>query len=168
MKKISVILLIFCICSCIFFAGCGNRELPPASITRDDARTGGTLSFVYDSKQKTVYIGGEDEVIQYSQEDETSNLSAGNRVGLKVTAPDESLDLSNATLKMNGVNYSTGDFLEIVNGNKQRFFIIKPLFTKEVKKATFIITWEENSKEQEYKVIIKDGTKFMNKQNEIE
>lgn len=167
MKKLKILMffgffgLIFCL------NGCGLNEIESAKITRDDVRTGGSLSFVYDKKDRVVYIGGESDVIQYSSEDETKNLQAGNRVGLKVTAPDEAIDVENATLEMNGVNYASGDFLELINGQKQRFFVIQPTFSKEVDEMKFSITWDDKTKKQEYKIEIIDGTKFMDAEGNV-
>ena len=164
MKKF--MLIIFCFASIILLTGC-NQELSAAKITRDDARTGGSLSFVYDSAQQTVFIGGQDEIIQFSSEDEVKNLSEGNRVGIKVYAPDEKLDLSTASLKMNDVNYSAEDFLESVNGQLQPFFNIYPLFSEDQRQASFSVVWQENTCEQNYKIKIVDGTKFLDKDGNI-
>lgn len=166
MLKIFVISL--CLFSSLAFFGCGDKELPSAYITRDDARTGGSLSFVYDKNMRTIHIGGEGEVVQFSSGDVGKGISEGTRVGLKVTAPDENLDVENATLEMNGVNYASGDFLESVNGQKQRFFNIYPVVGKTDKEIKFSVTWADGTKKQEYKIIIVDGTKFLNKNGEIE
>ena len=47
------------------------------------------------------YVGGEDEYLTYTTGDESKGYAEGNRVGLKVTAPDVELDLDNAVLEMN-------------------------------------------------------------------
>lgn len=167
MKKFKVFVVFICLFTVFLSAGCGGRDLPPAKITRDDARTGGSLSFVYDKNLKTIYVGGEEEVVQYSSANEEKNLSEGCRIGLKVVAPDVELDVSNATLEMNGVNYSSGDFLEIINGQKQRFFNIYPLVSKEDEEIKFCITWEEGAKKQEYKIVLATGTKFMQKDGSV-
>lgn len=158
MKRVLICLLIF---STLLFAGCGNKELEAAKIVRDDARTGGSLSFVYDKNQKTVFVGGEGEIVQYS----TDGESEGNRVGLKIFAPNEKIDLSDASLKMNGVNYS--NFLETINGQKQRFFNIYPIVSENDKEISFTITWASRTKEQKYKLVVVDGTKFMKKDGTV-
>ena len=163
MKLLKICIFLFSFCFLFSLVGCGEKELPSAKIVRDDSRTGGSLSFVYDERDRIVYIGGKDEYIQFSAADDILGLSEGNRVGLKVFTPDESLDVSYAKLEMNGVNYNANEFMEYENGNIQRFFVIKPLFSNEVKENSFKITWEEGSKEQEYKIIVKDGTKFLEK-----
>ena len=161
MKILRNISVVICLFAVLFCSGCGEKELPSANIFRDDARTGGSLSFVYDKESRVVYIGGEGEFIQYSSADEELGLSAGNRVGFKVVAPDEKLDLNSSMLEMNKVVYSGGSFLESENGEKQRFFIIKPLFSPEAKEVSFKITWQDGAKEQTYKIVVKDGTKFL-------
>lgn len=157
-----------CITSTLCLFGCGEQDVASAKIVRDDARTGGTLSFEYDERARIIYIGGEGEVVQYSQGIEELNLSEGCRIGIKVTAPDENLDLENAKLEMNEVKYASGEFLENINGQKQRFFNLRPLVSKEVREVTFKVTWAEGTKEQEYKIVIVDGTKFMNKEGKVE
>lgn len=168
MKKMKILLIFACFLTIFVCGGCGKTELESAKITRDDERVGGSLSFVYDPKVRKIYIGGEDEVVQFSSTNELRGLSEGNRIGLKVSAPNEKLDLSNATLEMNGINYPSGGFLESINGQKQRFFNIYPLVTKENKTICFKVTWQEKSKEQEYKVVVVDGTKFMDKDGKVE
>lgn len=167
MKKIKKIAIFVCLLSIFCCAGCGGKELPSAKITRDDARTGGSLSFVYDQNSRMIYVGGQDEIVQFSSADEARNLGEGCRIGLKVTAPDEKLDVSTATLEMNGINYSSGDFLEVVNGQKQRFFNLYPLVSKEDEKIIFSITWQEGTEKQIYTIEIIDGTKFMDKDGNI-
>ena len=157
-----------CLISCLALCGCGDKELGSAKIVRDDARTGGSLSFVYDAKQRQIYIGGVDEVVQFSAADEVRGLSAGCRVGLKVTAPDENLNVENATLEMNGVKYASGEFLESVNGQKQRFFNIYPIVSKNDKEIKFTVSWADGTKKQAYKIVVVDGTKFMDKDGKIE
>lgn len=159
MKKFAVSFLLICL---IILSGCGGRELNSAKILRDDVRTGGSLSFVYDSNQRTVFIGDEGEVVQYSVGDDNE----GNRVGIKVIAPDEKLNLDNASLKMNGVNYS--NFLEVINGQKQRFFNLYPIFNEKQKTTSFSVKWSDNTKEQTYKLVIVEGTKFMKKDGSVE
>lgn len=167
MKKIKKIAILMCLLGVFCCAGCGGKELPSAKITRDDARTGGSLSFVYDKNSRMVYVGGQDEIVQFSSADDARNLEEGCRIGLKITAPDEQLDVSTATLEMNGINYSSGDFLEIVNGQKQRFFNLYPLVSKDDEKIIFSITWQDGTEKQIYTIEIIDGTKFMDKDGNV-
>ena len=123
---------------------------------------------MYDKNDCIVYVGGEDEVVQFSEADESRNLNEGCRIGLKVMAPDDAKDLSQSTLEMNGINYASGDFLESVNGEKQRFFNIYPILSKQDNEIRFKVKWQEGTKEQEYKVEILEGTKFMQKDGSVE
>ncbi len=170
MKKCKVLVVLLCLMMIFPFIsfGCGSKELDSASIVRDDLRTGGSLSFVYDKSQRVVYVGGEDEVVQFSEADESKGLSEGCRIGLKVTAPDENLDLETATLEMNGVNYSSRNFLETINGQKQRFFNLYPLVSKEDDEIKFSVTWQDGTKQQDYKIIMVSGTKYMQKDGSVE
>lgn len=167
MKILKFCAILLCFLPLFAFYGCGEKELSPAKITRDDARTGGSLSFVYDKHEKKITIGGEGEVVQYSSEDVAKGLQEGTRVGLKVVAPDEAIDLSSATLEMNGVHYASGEFLEKINGQKQRFFEIQPLVSNDDKAVTFVICWEDGSKEQKYQIVIAEGTKFLQKDGSL-
>lgn len=170
MKKCKVLVVLLCLMMIFPFIsfGCGSKELDSASIVRDDLRTGGSLSFVYDKSQRVVYVGGEDEVVQFSEADESKGLSEGCRIGLKVTAPDENLDLETATLEMNGVNYSSRNFLETINGQKQRFFNLYPLVSKEDNEIKFSVTWQDGTKQQNYKIIMVSGTKYMQKDGSVQ
>ncbi len=168
MKNFKIVALTLLIMFTIALAGCGEKELPAAKITRDEARTGGALSFVYDQNERLITIGGEGEIVQFSSARETKNLDEGTRIGIRVTAPDENLNVENATLKMNGVKYSSGDFLAVVNGQKQRYFEIQPLVSEVDKKVAFTICWDEGTKEQTYQIVIAKGTRFMNKNGELE
>ncbi len=161
MKKLRLFVLFLCVVSAVCLSGCGDKELSSAKIERDDARTGGSYSFVYDKKERIITIGGEGEVIQYSSENLAEGVAAGCRIGLKVSAPDDAQDVEDATLEMNGVSYSSGDFLEVINGKKQRFFVIQPLVSEEDKDIGFSVKWQDGTKRQHYKIKIVDGTKFM-------
>lgn len=169
MKECKVLVVLLCLMMIFPFIsfGCGSKDLDSASIVRDDLRTGGSLSFVYDKSQRVVYVGGEDEVVQFSEADESKGLSEGCRIGLKVTSPDENLDLESATLEMNGVNYSSGNFLETINGQKQRFFNLYPLVSKEDDEIKFSVTWQDGTKQQDYKIIMVSGTKYMQKDGNV-
>ena len=159
LKRLFFISLV--ILSCLSLAGCGAKEVSSAVITRDDERIGGSLSFVYDSHEKAVYIGGEGEFIQYYEKSLERNWKEGNRVGLKITAPKEVTDISKTTLEMNGVTFA--DLGAKVNGEAQNFFNIYPTITETTREIKFKVSWDEETKAQEYKVIIVEGTKLLNK-----
>ena len=165
MKKVKffVFLSIFMLIFVNF--GCASREISSANIFRDDSKVGGSLSFVYDKNDRKIYVGGQGEVVQYSEGNEI--FDSGTRVGIKVVAPDESLDLSSAKMEMNGLNYVAEDFLEKVNGNLQRYFLIYPLVSKKNSIVKFSVTWADGVKKQCYALQVVDGTKFMNQDGEI-
>ncbi len=167
MKKWRILCIFACFCVILTCAGCGDKALPSANIVRDDARVGGSLSFVYDKDERVITIGGKDEVLQFSSADEERGLGKGNRFGIKVIAPDEKLDLESATLKMNDQTYSSGTFLEEISGQKQRFFNLYPLFTEKDREVCFTICWQDGTEKQEYKIVVAPGTKFMNENGEI-
>ncbi len=166
-KKVKVAVVMLFVAVSLFSFGCGKKAVDSANISRDDARVGGSLSFVYNKDKREAYIGGEGEVVQYSLANDTLGFDEGCRVGLKITAPDGEIDLETASLKMNGVRYAMGDFLAKVNGEPQRFFTIYPKFSKEDKSVNLCISWGDKVKKQEYKVIIEDGTQFMDKDGNV-
>lgn len=147
--------------------GCGKKAVDSANITRDDARIGGSLSFVYNKDKREVLVGGEGEVIQYSSKNDSLGFDEGCRVGLKITAPEGDFDLKTASLKMNDVRYAMGDFLTQINDVPQRFFVIYPKVSKEDDVVEFSIAWSDKTKRQDYKLIVEDGTKFMDKEGNI-
>ena len=161
MKKMKKILMVVCLSCAFLLAGCNEKELPSATIVRDDARTGGSISFVYDKHTRTVTVGGQDEIIQYSSDE----ISPGTRVGLKVTAPDENIDLSSAKLEMNDQNYT--NFMEKINDTPQRFFVIYPTLSEKDNNVSFTVTWADNTKPQTYKITVAPGTKFMSQNGEV-
>ncbi len=166
-KKFRIALLMFLVGVSLISFGCGKKEAESAKITRDDARVGGSLSFVYNKDKREILVGGDGEVIQYSLANDTLGFDSGCRIGLKIAAPDDKLDLSTATLKINDVRYSMGDFLEKINDEPQRFFTIFPEVSKEDDKVEFSICWSNKTKRQDYKLIIEKGTKFMDKDGNI-
>ena len=165
MKKVKIFVFLSIFVLVFTGFGCANREISSANVFRDDMRVGGSLSFVYDRNDRKIYVGGQDEVIQYSQGNEI--FDAGTRVGLKIVAPDEKLDISTARLEMNGISYAAEDFLEKVNGKMQRYFLIYPLVSKNSSKVKFSVSWQDGVKEQSYFLQIVDGTKFMNEDGEV-
>lgn len=162
MKKF---LCLFLILSAFLLTGCGGKEISSARITRDDARTGGSLSFVYDKSAREIYIGGEGEVIEYCLADLSRNLSAGNRIGLKIYTPTELENSTNVVLEMNGVTYSS--FLETIDGQIQNYAVIYPSLSPDTKESIFKITWDKDIEPQTYKIRIVAGTKFLDENGEI-
>ena len=163
MKKVRKIALGMCFLMIFCLFGCG-KDVESAKISRDDERVGGSLSFVYDKKERLISVGGEGEVLQYSDGNIEKGYAEGNRVGLKVTCPDVDLNLENSKLMMNGRTYSVGDFYQTVDGQKQRFFNIYPAFSQDDRVVFFSVVWDSNIKEQKYRIEIVDGTIFGQKE----
>lgn len=163
MKKVRKIALGMCFLMIFCLFGCG-KDVESAKISRDDERVGGSLSFVYDKKERLISVGGEGEVLQYSDGNIEKGYAEGNRVGLKVTCPDIDLNLENSKLMMNGRTYSVGDFYQTVDGQKQRFFNIYPAFSQDDRVVFFSVVWDSNIKEQKYKIEVVDGTIFGQKE----
>ncbi len=150
MKRLKIIVLFCCMLSVFSLSGCGDRELSSAMVKRDDARTGGSLSFVYNKDLREIYVGGVDEVVQFSSANEALGLDEGTRIGLKFIAPDEQLDFSGAKLKMNGISYT--DFLEEIEGQQQRFFTIYPYVSDVDSEILVEIKWQDGTKEQKNRI----------------
>lgn len=84
----------------LFLAGCGQK-LPEFNVMRDVYSTGGDISFLWVNDAKTAYFGGENEVIQYYEQDIAKGfLKAGNRVGLKIVFSEKISDLGSLTFKI--------------------------------------------------------------------
>lgn len=156
MKKV---LLIFLILLSIVSTACGTKIYSSATITRDEANTGGDISFVYDEHTKNIYFGGEGEYLQYYSADEVKGLDEGYRVGIKVIAPSEVKNLDDTVLEMNGNKYY--DFFEKIESQPQNYFYIYPTFSEKTKEINFKIKWTQMSKPQKYKVILNEKTKFL-------
>ena len=156
MKKV---LLIFLILLSIVSTACGTKIYSSATITRDEANTGGDISFVYDEHTKNIYFGGEGEYLQYYSADEVKGLDEGYRVGIKVIAPSEVKNLEDAVLEINGNKYN--DFFEKIESQPQNYFYIYPTFSEKTKEIKFKITWTQMSKPQKYKVVLNEKTKFL-------
>lgn len=156
MKKV---LLIFLILLSIVSTACGTKIYSSATITRDEAHTGGNISFIYDEHTRNIYFGGEGEFLQYYSADEVKGLDEGYRVGIKVIAPSDVDSVEDATLEVNGTSYT--DFLEKIEGQEQNYFYIYPTFSEKTKEINFKIKWTQMSKPQKYKVILNEKTKFL-------
>ena len=162
MKNLRKIALGMCFLMVFCLFGCG-KNIESAKISRDDERVGGSLSFVYDKKERLISVGGDGEILQYCAANIEKGYDEGNRVGIKVVAPDVDFNLENSKLKMNGRTYAMGEFYQTVDGQKQRFFNLYPIFSEDDKEACFSVVWDKGIEEQKYKVKIADGTVFAQK-----
>ena len=159
MKAKICLILVLCV---LVLCGC-EEKMSSASITRDEAKTGGSLSFVYDMHDRTIYVGGEGEFVQYTAKNISKGIDAGNVIGLKIEAPSEVDNISETVVEMNGRVYKN---LAIkINGDEQRFFYFYPDLKS--KDLTFSIDWNERLKGQSYKIVLVKGTKFLNENGEV-
>lgn len=159
MKHKSVLLVILLFVIIFSPYGCG-RELTYGAVERDSALTGGDLSFVYDKQSHIATFGGEGEIVSYYIGDEELGLQSGNRIGIKIYAPDEIKDYSKAKLDFQGVQYTSGSFMSKVYDKVQNYFILKPIVNEDVDTLEVKVTWTQDSATQSYIIKIADGTKF--------
>ncbi len=168
MKKFLKIAVSLCLIACLIvgssllLSACGDKEteLAYGTVVRDDAKTGGeTLSFIYDSETHTATFGGEGEEILFYEADIDASRTAGNRVGVKITAPSGVTDFSTAKLVAGGKCYENGSFL---TGNS---FDYVADVSESKKEDEIKIRWQDGSKEQIYKIKIAGGTTFAGENN---
>lgn len=159
MKRKWFLMIIFLSILLLSPYGCG-RELAYGAVERDSSLTGGDLSFVYDRQSHTATFGGEGEVVSYYIGDEELGLQSGNRIGIKIYAPDEIKDYSKAKLDFQGVQYTSGSFMSKVYDQTQNYFVLKPLVSEDVTSLEIRVTWTPDSATQTYIIKIAEGTKF--------
>lgn len=155
---IITILLMFVISS---FYGCG-KQLSYGDVVRDSALIGGALSFIYDKQTHTATFGGQGEVVAYYIGDEELGVKSGNRIGVKIYAPDEITDYSKAKLDFEGMQYTSGSFMSKVYDQTQNYFVLKPLVSEDVTSLEIRVTWTPDSETQTYIIKVEKGTKFAN------
>lgn len=162
MKFLKSTLAIILICVSLFVYGCDKKSFSSIILTRDNYNTGGNLTFSYDQQSQVAYFGGEGEVVQFYQEDIAKGWTKkGCRVGVSMTLPAELDDYKSATAKINGEELNSNDFIvEIDEQTNIAFF--QPIVSEEKRVIEIEITWAKDSQSQEYKIIVKDGTLFMN------
>lgn len=143
--------------------GCSKDTTAYASVTRTPDNTGGTeLSFEYDNDTHTAWFGGDGETIAYYEADFGIGRTAGCRVGVTITAPEEIEDYEGFKLTIyddqvyEGLNNSG-----IPNAfDGENYMYIYPLVSEEQKSVSIKIKWNDDMDEQEYMVKVKDGTLF--------
>lgn len=159
MKHKSVLLVILLFVIIFSPYGCG-RELAYGAVERDSSLTGGDLSFVYDKQSHTATFGGEGEVVSYYVGDEDLGIKSGNRIGVKIYAPDEITDYSKAKLEFEGMQYTSGSFMSKVYDKVQNYFILKPIVSENINTLEVKVSWTQDSAAQTYIIKIAEGTKF--------
>lgn len=139
--------------------GCG-KELSYGKVERDGSKTGGSLSFTYDSSTHTATFGGEGEVIAFYPADNSIGREKGNRIGIKISAPCDCKDFSKAKLSFQGSEYTGGTFMQTVYESNMNYFVLTPLVSKDNREFQINVTWEQNTAAQTYYIKIADGTLF--------
>ena len=146
-------------------AACGHKADAAAygSVTRTPDNTGGTeVSFYYDEEHHTAWFGGDGETIAYYPENAGIGRSAGCRVGVTITAPEEITDYDGFKLTIYDDQVYEGLDAEgkpnAFDGDN--FMYIYPLVSESQKSVSIKIKWNNDTDEQEYIVKIVDGTTF--------
>ena len=160
MKK--YIMLIFVLLFC-FVGGCNNKSFTQPVLTRDNFNTGGNISFFYDKEAFIAYFGGEGDVVQFYNVDIAKGWDEdGCRVGVQLDLPKEIDDFKSATAKVDEKNLTSKDFIIEIDEQTQ-IAVFHPIVSEDKKHISIEITWAEGVEPQEYKIIIKEGTIFMEK-----
>lgn len=162
--KIRKFLLLLVVTMSIFtFCGCQDKLIPQSVLTQDNYKTGGNLTFVYDEYSHTAFFGGEGEVIQYYSEDITKGWTAeGCRIGVMLAVPKEVDEYKSGSATLNGEKLSPNDYM-ITLDNQTYYALFQPIVSKDKPEIDLKITWQDGTMEQTYKIIIKEGTIFMDK-----
>ena len=156
----SSFIILLCVVS-IFLCGCEKKSFSQPDFTRDNYNTGGNLTFYYDQQAHVAYFGGEGEVVQYYEEDVAKGWTEkGCRVGISLTLPTEIEDYKSASAKVNGKEYNSNDFIVEIN-DETVIAQFQPIVSEDNRIINIKISWQEDSEAQEYKIIIKEGTIFM-------
>lgn len=164
MKYLKFTLISFLIFICIFMIGCDKKSFLQSPLTRDNYNTGGNLTFLYDELSHVAYFGGEGEVVQFYQEDIAKGWrEKGCRVGVSLLVPNQLNGCKSATAKINGEEINSNDFIVEVD-EQTTIAQFQPIVSQQTQIIEIKITWEENTQSQTYKIIIKDGTIFMDEQ----
>lgn len=162
MKKIVLCLLLILP---LLFCGCIS-SFTNADVTRDQMQIGGALSFSYDKNSAIITMGGENEVVQYYQENiEQGFTEEGPRVGLKFIAPKELESYEGIKIWVDNQENPPYVRQKQVNGNYTREIEIFPLIKDINEKITIKIIWKSGVKEQIYLLSFANGTSLMKKQS---
>lgn len=159
LKKSFILLLLVC---SLFLSGCDKKSFSYSTLTRDSYNTGGNLSFSYDSQTQTAYFGGEGEVVQFYDIDIAKGWTEkGCRVGVVLNLPTELKDYKSATATINNKKLTSQNFIVEID-SQTTLAIFQPIVNQENNLIDIKITWAENTKSQNYTIVIKEGTLFMN------
>ena len=150
--------------SCLFLVGCDKKAFLQPVMSRDNYNTGGNLSFYYDEQAHIAYFGGDGEVVQFYEKDIAKGWTKeGCRVGVTLILPNDLKDYKSATAEIDGKDYISNDFIIEIDENTA-IAQFQPIVSEDNKKINIKLTWAEDSQTQEYKIFVKDGTLYMEKQ----
>ena len=160
MKKGLAFLFAVIILAPLLLVGCG-RQYTYGIVERDNALTGGNLSFVYDEATHTATFGGEGEAVLFYEADEGLGRVAGNRIGFKIYAPCDVTDYSKAKLNFQGEEITGGAFMQTVYGQVMNYFVLTPIVSEDNRQFEVKVTWTQDAEAQVYTIKVADGTKFV-------
>ena len=162
MRYIGLLFTIFMILP-LLMLGCGEKNLEYSLVQRDEQNIGGNLTFEYDNVTHVASFGGEGEIVEYYDYDIVRGFNrAGNRVGIKLTAPSSVKDFNTGSAILNKEKIVGGNFYRQVNNEKVGEAVFYPLVDENNRKIELKITWEDGTAEQTYIILIRKGTKFAN------
>lgn len=165
MKKLMLPIVIFA--ALLMLSAC-QQVYPFSNVTRDDEMTGGSLDFSYNKSAQIIEFGGEDQLVQFYAADIAKGWEEeGCRVGAVFHAPSEVEDYDSGNVWVDGKKMAGGEFYSLVNGKKMGKVVLTPLVSEEKREVEVKFEWTDNSKAQVYKIKIKEGTKFMEKSEEL-
>lgn len=161
MKYLRLLLTIFLIFPMLFLIGCGDKNLKYSLVQRDDQNIGGNLTFDYDSVTHVATFGGKGETVEYYNEDIARGFNkAGNRVGIKLSAPSSIKDYNTGSATVGDEKIVGGSFYRQVNNEKVGEAVFYPLVDENNRKLELKIIWEDGTVEQTYTILIREETQF--------
>lgn len=148
----------------LFLSGCNGKTLNYQAVERDNYNTGGNLTFVYDELSHTATFGGEGEIVQFYSKDIAKGWTEeGCRVGVRILIPKEVDDFKSGWATLAGEKLNTEDFFVQTNENSSNYAVFHPIVSQEKSEIDLKIIWQEGFGEQNYHIVIKEGTTFMEK-----
>ena len=150
----------------LFLSGCQNKDLIQPKVMQDIYKTGGNLSFNYDETTHTIIFGGEDEIIQFYQEDIARGWNEkGCRIGFQMIVPKEVEDFKSGSANLDGEELLPTQYIDLHEG-QTLVATFQPIVTPQKSNLTLKIKWEDGKNEQVYHIVIKKGTLFMDNNTE--
>ena len=160
-KFIAICLLVLS----FFLTGCKSVSFSQGEIIRDSYNTGGNLTFDYDANSCTAYFGGQGEFVEFYEVDIAKGWSEeGNRSGFKLFVPQGVEDYKSATAILSGKEMESAEFIV---GDSVKYALFQPIVDCQTTNLDLKIKWQSNAEEQVYKIVIKNGTNFLNNQQKM-